>query len=328
MIATFYDTVPGGIRLLMALVLFVGISLIMLKIFHPQMLKIASKDGQTLPDGYHERGKAYAKAEEEQAAAEAAKAEAAEAEAAKTEETKAAEGAEGTAEGKTEEKKEEKKEKRYPPDPSYLAGRVIQITGLGFVFLMAFTLSNFWGNGQTALSAIQDETTHFHRAMTVAKMLPADQGGAEVVAGLEKYADSVINTEWPTLRRADGVAAMAAHDEAGLLLVGALQAAVEKGADKASGWGQISGSVDDLLSAGVDRINQLPGKSAPTIVIVVFVLAVANLALTMIFQPTRIGANMFLVAVMASITAFLLFFVTESANPFNGANALLPPLFG
>ena len=296
MIATLYEVVPAWLRLTIALVLFVGFSLLAVKVFHLKMLMMASKDGRTLPDD-------YAPAEQK------AEAEAADAK-------------------QEADSSESKKNKVFPPEATYLAGRVLQITGLGFVFLMAFSLSNFWGNSQAALSAMQDEQMHYHRAITIAEQFPADQGGAQLVAALQTYAAAVSGPEWDAMRMADAPAAMQVHDDASRTLATTVHQLSTEGLSKADGWGELSGSIDDMLSSAVDRINQLPGRSAPTILIVVFVLAVTNLALTIAFQPTRLPVNLFLVGVMAAVTAFLLFFVTEAANPFNGGNALMPPNWG
>lgn len=293
MIATLYEVVPAWLRLTIALVLFIGFSMLAVRIFHLKMLMIASKDGRTLPDGYGPKEPAP---ESVEASADEAN-----------------NGDDGD------------KKKAFPPEASYLAGRVLQITSLGFVFLMAFCLSNFWGNGQAALSAMQDEEMRYHRALTIAEQFPAEQGGAGLIAALKTYAEAVSGPEWQAMRMADSPGAMEVHNAAGRELAMTVQQLSAKGLNKADDWGDFTGSIDDMLSSAVDRINQLPGRSAPTILIVVFVLAIANLALTIAFQPTRLPVNLFLVAVMAGVTAFLLFFVAEAANPFNGANALMPP---
>lgn len=297
--------------------LFVGISLLAVKLFHRQMLLLVSNDGKTLPDEYaptppDPRGvEAGAKAASDDESTGAAR-----------ESVPPATGESGDGE-----KKSEGKGKNYAPGVSYLGNRVMAITTLAFVFLLAFALSNFWGNNQAAQTAIQEETSTYGRALAGAMTLPADQGGATIVAGLASYANSVLDGEWPALRDADQARASEIHSAASLKLAEAVVAAQELGADKSSSWDLITNSIDSLVSSGFDRINQLPSSNASNVVILLILLGIVNLAITMTFQPTRRGPQYFLVAVMAAITAFLLFFVIEAANPFLGSDALRPPNF-
>lgn len=77
------------------------------------------------------------------------------------------------------------------PNTVYLAQRVLGLTATGFVFLLAFTLGNFWGNHTAASTALLDEGTMFARAVTIAQLIPAEQGGTSILSALEKYWEDI-----------------------------------------------------------------------------------------------------------------------------------------
>ncbi len=59
-----------------------------------------------------------------------------------------------------------------PPKPFYLAGRIMAITMTSFIFLLAFTLNNFWGNAQDARVSVEAEGAYFQSALVAAADLP------------------------------------------------------------------------------------------------------------------------------------------------------------
>jgi hypothetical protein len=79
-----------------------------------------------------------------------------------------------------------------------------------------------------------------------------------------------------------------------------------------------------MMEQGQDRLDQLPHPNVPGVLLVIFVLAVANLAVTAAFQPAPLATNLVLMGGVSAIIALMLFMVVETANPFTGGAAILP----
>jgi hypothetical protein len=105
----------------------------------------------------------------------------------------------------------------------------------------------------------------------------------------------------------------------------AVLAAERAGADEAPEWNALTAAVNDMLEQGRDRIDALPNAAAPGVLGLIFILAVANLALTAAFMPARLGPNLFLLGVMAALIALMLFVVVEASNPYVGGASVQPP---
>lgn len=213
-----------------------------------------------------------------------------------------------------------------PPRTSDLAGRVLGITGVGFVFLLAFALGNFWSNNQALRQAVQDEASNLGRATAAARVLPPTQGGPLVTA-LADYGSSVADVEWPLLQQADTQGALVAHEAAADRVVAAVAAADTAGASNDYSWDPLTSALNDMFAAGTERITQAPTSQAPAMLALIVILGLSNLALTAAFQPAALGPNLFLMATMATITAIMLFVVIEAANPFVGGGAVEVPKF-
>lgn len=215
-----------------------------------------------------------------------------------------------------------------PPDAFYLAGRVLAITATGFVFLLAFTLGNFWGMTKQAASATQTEAADWTRAAMLAERLPADEGGTEVVGALQAYRESVADVQWPLMQRADTDSVYREQAAVAVPLGDALLAAASAGAGDRPEFGELTSTVEDMLDQAMTRIDALPNPAAPGVLALIFVLGLSNLALTVAWQPARLAPNLWLMGIMAAITALLLFVVVEASNPYAGATSVALPAIG
>jgi len=277
----FMIQVPPGVRLLLALLVSIGVSLVFVWVFHDRMLRLDDKNLD---------------------AAEKAKAE---------------EGVDASA-----------PRPAKAPDTVYLAQRVLGLTATGFVFLLAFTLGNFWGNHGDARSAALDEATMYARAVSIAEMIPADQGGTQMTAALEKYRHDISKVQGPLLQRADSAGAYAVQSQASGAIGKATVAASRAGASKLPEWNLLTDSLNNMTSDATQRIAQLPGSDVPGILWMIAILGLANLVLTAAFQAARLGPNLLLIGGMAGITALLMFLLVEASNPFIGGGAVSFPILG
>lgn len=207
-----------------------------------------------------------------------------------------------------------------PPEAYNLANRALGLTSTGFVFLLAFTLGNFWGVASDARAATEAEGADLTRAVLMARQI---EGGQPIVQALEDYKTSVVEQQWPLMQRADAPAATAAQLQvAQPLTLAMLQA--EPQLRQTPEWAELSSAVDDLFQQARDRIDAVPNPAAPGVVALIFVLGITNLAMAAVFQPARLGPNLFLIGLMATITAVMLFVLVEASNPYVGAAAVRP----
>jgi hypothetical protein len=214
------------------------------------------------------------------------------------------------------------------PNTVDLAQRVLGLTATGFVFLLAFTFGDFWGKHGAASSAIIDEGTMYARAVSIAEMIPADQGGTQMTAALEKYRQDISELQWPLLQQADSAGAYAVQVQATGAIDRAAIAASRAGASKLPEWNLLTDSLTNMTSDATQRISQLPRSNVPVILMMIGLLGLANLVLTAAFQAVRRGPNLLLIGVMAGITALLMFLVVEASNPFIGGGAVSIPIIG
>ena len=204
-----------------------------------------------------------------------------------------------------------------------LVGRVLALTMFAFVFLLAFTLSNFWGAQQATREATQNESAHFDRVSSVVALIPAGQGREEIEAGLAAYRHDVIDKVHPVLQQADVARAAELQRAADLHLVSATTAAYELGAYKSPAWAEITSDISDLVSDGQDRVNAMPsGNTAQGALLLIFLLGLTNLVLTAMWVPAPLKNTLVLIGIMATLTAVLLFVVVEASNPFIGAGTV------
>lgn len=213
------------------------------------------------------------------------------------------------------------------PPPSDLAGRLMGITATAFVFLLAFTLSSFWSNAQDARSAFQQEVADHAAAVAAAQQLPAGETRDRVLASLDSYAQSVVETEWPLLEEADTQAALAAHRKASATVGRDIVLNPDKQLRSAPSYSVMQSAAEDMINQGTNRINQLPRAEAPGVVGLIFLLALVNLAVAAAFQPARLRTNLFLMGVYAAIIGIMVFMVVETSNAFLGGGAILPEGF-
>jgi hypothetical protein len=283
--STFMVDVPPFWRLVLAIGITVGVTLLMVRIFHGRVLALNAKD---------ELAKEARNARKEAA----------------------------------EEAGETFDEPPLPAPAFELSGRAIGLTTTAFVFLLAFVFGNFWQASKAATAATEAEAADFARARVVASKIAPDKGGPQLVAALEAYQDDVMNKQWTLLEHADSPAAYTSLIEAGLPVADALLEAAKAGADTAPEWDSLKAAVDDMFDQGRNRVDALPNRAAPGALAVIFILGITNLVLVALFIPVRLGANLFLMGMMAAITALLLFIVVEASNPYVGATAVHWPVTG
>lgn len=263
--ADFLITVPAGIRLFLAIAIFVGISVLCVWRFHRQILTVAGWPAPQFDDPIL----------------------------------------------------------LVQPRINDLVPRVLALTGTAFVFLLAFTLSNFWGGVEAGREATQNESANFDRALVWTEQLPAGQGREELARGLMTYRDDVLTTVLPAMQQADLEGAGAAQRAADVNLQSAAAAAYALGIDDSPAASELSTVLTDLVSDGQDRVNALPsGNIVLGGLMLVFALGLANLILTAIYVPAPMKPNLVLIALMAAITALMLFVVVEAANPYIGGAAV------
>lgn len=215
-----------------------------------------------------------------------------------------------------------------PPETYNLAARILGLLTTAFVFLLAFTLGNFWGDTKDAASAVQAEAGDFVRASLLIEKLPASPEREALQQALTSYRDNLRDVQWPLMQKGDSNAAYQAQIETGLELSNAVLKAEKTEVAKAPEWPVLLAAVQDMPQQARDRVDAIPNRAAPSVVGLIFVLGITNLAMTAIFQPSRYGTNMFLLGVMAAITGLLLFVIVEASNPYLGAISVTLPALG
>ncbi|MEI2716321.1 MAG: hypothetical protein V9E98_04890 [Candidatus Nanopelagicales bacterium] len=291
MMAWLFAEVPGWVRLLLTVAITVAITVVIVWRFHDRILALSN--GDPWPPEPQET----------------------------------AEESDGKADKETDDDKDDD-DSGKPPKPFYLAGRIMAITTTAFVFLLAFTLNNFWGNAQDARVALEEEGGYYQSAVLAAAGLPDGPHKDAVLEALRGYGTAVVEQEWPLLEQANSVEALNLHRR-----LGAELARVTVLADPPAevtndpSWGAITTAIPDILDQGTQRIHQLPRPQAPGIIGLIFLLAILNLAVTAAYQPAPLVQNMVLMGLMAGIVALMLFILVETSNPFAGSGAVLPTPF-
>ena len=209
----------------------------------------------------------------------------------------------------------------------YLGGVVRALCGTAFVFLVAFTLSNLWSTSGDARDAVQYESAALVQAYLLTGTIPADAGRDDVRAALRDYWKSTVDEQWPLMRLGDKDNALQTFSTASLRLASATSKAQQAGADKSPNWPNLEAAISTMTQNGSTRILRSPGPEIVGILGVIMLLGIANLVVTSIFQPARLGPSLVLIGVMATITAFLFFLVVEVSNPYLGGAAIQPPPF-
>ena len=208
-----------------------------------------------------------------------------------------------------------------PPGVKDIGGRLIALTTFAFVFLLGFGFSQFWSTAKDARDAVLNEANDYQRAVSAAQLLPSDQAQV-MVAALEQYRASTTQTEWPLMVSANSNALDQARFDTAAQLTDTMYAAKNSQDSSNPAWTQMVEAVDDLLSDAIDRSNALPSPLAVSMVLLVFVLGLINLIAIALFQPAHKKANLLVVGMMATLTAFLLFVLVEISNPYAGAGAV------
>jgi hypothetical protein len=212
------------------------------------------------------------------------------------------------------------------PSTFLLSERIVSITTTGFIFLLAFTLGNLWSNHRTAEQAIQTEVAELARAAGAAQFLPPAHRDP-ILAAVDAYFTSVREVQWTSMEAGDAMGALRAQSKASGELVGVAAAAAMEGAETSSAWSSLSTAIDDALASSTVRISQIPSPRTTSVLLLVCGLGLVNLAMVAAFYPAPLRRNLFLMGVMAAITATLVFVVVEASNPYLGSGALKPTMY-
>lgn len=210
-----------------------------------------------------------------------------------------------------------------PAKSVHLAQRVGQWVGMAFVFLLAFTINNLWTNAQDAQSLTKDEAYAFEAARTAAELLPPDAGRDLTLNALDRYA-AEVRALWPLLQEADTRGATTAQRQADQRLAVQLDRADTAGAGSHDVWSTVTSNVSDMVNSGVDRLDQVPSPQVPSVIILLFVMGIVTLAITAAYQSAPLGSNLVLTGLMAAVMALLMNFVVEISNPFLGGFGAAP----
>lgn len=206
-----------------------------------------------------------------------------------------------------------------------LSSRVISISMFAFVFLLAFTIAQFWGNFRDAQVATQSEAGAYTRAYVLAQSLPPEQRDV-VVAGLDQYRATVTDVQWPLLEAADASAAYAVQTQASTALSQALQEAAAMGAGDAPTAAGITSAVDAITAEGTDRVFALPEQSSLSLIALISFLGLTMLILICVFQTARLPIHLLLTGIAAAILGVLLFSLVQLSNPYGGGFGIQPML--
>lgn len=311
--ADFLIDVPSWVRLVLCIVLYVGFSLLAVRLSYREAIAIAQEP--LSPEALEEQA-------EEREAKEHAIAEF---------RAKAAARTAGLPEPERVAQEAREPKPWAPPSPEIppgynLSGRGMQFLNMAFVFLLVFTIGQFWSNTRTADHANVQEAASYSKAMLLAEELPNGPQKDALILGLEEYRANVVDEQWPALQQADTVATYRLQADAGRDLILAQREAAAGNAQNANLLSEISSTIDDMTQDGVDRITALPGSDAPRVLILVFILSVVNLVLVIAYQPARRRLMYAVIALMATITALLMFVAVEVSNPYLPSG--LQPIMG
>jgi len=306
--ADFLIDVPSLIRLALCIALYVAFSILATRIFHQRAILIAQEYERDAPK--QEAAETTQAASTARAPAAGVKAE--DAAKAPTPDTVAIAAASAPAATPG----VEEASKIKIPAGYYLSGRGIQLLNVAFVFLLVFTIGQFWNNTRTAEQATVKEAAAYARAGILAEGLNPGAQRQAIVVSLAAYRATVLDKQWPVLQQADMVKAYKLEGDAGRILVAGMRDAQAASEDNANLLEEIGSSLDDITSSGVDRIAALPGSHAPRVLGIIFVLSIVNLGLVIAYQPARRPLNLVVIGLMAAITGLLMFIVVEVSNPF------------
>ena len=311
-------TWPAPVRLGLALLLFCGITTFIVWKFHDRIVALGNDD----PWPYvPPEDKVDDKDDKDRADEDSAKEDSAKGDSAKEDSAKES----TTPEDREKEPDAKEKAQPKPARAVYLAQRVGQWVGMAFVFLLAFTISNLWSNSQDAQNLSKDEAYAYEAAQAAAKALPAGAGRERTLAALDQYATDV-QALWPLLQTADTNAATEAQREAALRLSVRIEEADKAGASSADAWSTVTSNITDMVTAGVERLDQLPSPQVPGVIVLLFLMGIATLAITAAYQSAPLGSNLVLTGIMAAVVALLLNFVVEISNPFLGGFGAVPAI--
>lgn len=200
--------------------------------------------------------------------------------------------------------------------PNDVIGRFTPFTIIAFVFLTGIAVSQFWTNARLAADAISAEVTSFSQSQGYAAMIPADRGGAELMAALDTYRSSVISEQWPLLQHAQARPAYEAQSSAAQALQAAIAVALDSGARDESIWDDFNASTVDMMLAGTNRIDSVPQDNATRLIFLVMALGIVNLVALCLVSTSYRGLSMLLVGIGAGLVGLLMFIAVEMSNPY------------
>ena len=189
--------------------------------------------------------------------------------------------------------------------------------GILFSVLLAFVFSEVWGEYNTAAQAISAECGALHGAALIAKALPSE-AGAPLIAATVHYDETVVNVEWPAMRR------RASSPQAVLAFEGMIVAAAKLAADDpgdAALRGHILGLLTDAHAARETRIFQV-GSAVPPAVWTVLDILATMLILCVVFAGVEYPVHIAISAGFAACIVLVLVLVAMLDYPFEGSLSL------
>lgn len=216
--------------------------------------------------------------------------------------------------------------KPYVPATYYLSGRIVGMTTMAFIFLAAFTLNNTWAATKAADLATQQESQNYNTSMVYARLVPAGPARDAAIVALDAYRENILNEQQSLLEQANVAGAYEAKMAANSALLSELSAAHKLDTTNSEAWGEISDAVSETIQNGADRIGYLPGTALVSVLWLVCVLGLINLAMIIVYQPAPFRRNVVLIAIAAVVTALLMFIAIEVSNPYVGGGAVKSPL--
>lgn len=197
--------------------------------------------------------------------------------------------------------------------------------GIAFSILMGFTLNQFWTTSADARIAVAEETLGFQRSVQAAEVLPAGLGRESVRQGLADYAYSVESIQWPLLKVADSDALHVEQSSAAKALSKSMSVAAGELDEQSAQWTRLTDYVDAMLVSASNRGDEIPVNLTPMWLTLVGLIGAALITVIIIFRPTTLGTNIFIVALLTSVAALLMYALVEISNPFLGSPAIPVP---
>ncbi|HKQ53684.1 MAG TPA: DUF4239 domain-containing protein, partial [Pyrinomonadaceae bacterium] len=201
-----------------------------------------------------------------------------------------------------------------------VGGFIIGVVGAIYAVLLAFVVVAMWDQFGEAKLAVENEANQLNDLARMAQGFDA-QTQHRTLAGLQRYARTVIDEEWETMSRAQSSPKVqAVADELWQIYIG-LQPQ--------------PGRETELYAQSLDRLNDLSDSrrlrlvmskdDLPALIrILLWGGGLIVLAFTYFFGVKSLRAQALMTAALAGEIAFILFLIVALDNPFHGSLRVSP----